>query len=315
MKISIIIPTHNNQDTIIKLIKSIYSSNNINKYEVEILLCDDFSLDGTIGMVKKNFPTVKIHRLKKHSGAAKVRNIGIKKSKGDYLLFVDGDIWFNKSTISTLIDEIKDNDIVFQKINFENGHLMYPAFNIEKKYIHISGCFLIKKDSLKKLDESFDEFYETYLEDYDFFMRCNLSGLKSKYVNASVIHANKDKEVDYSERYFLELRNILYGKFKLGKLAKQSGLYNPFTIINFIKSSILGIFNFAWFNWYKYDRRMTSRKKIDLIIKSNNKIFLSGRLNNVKIIKRVLIEIFQNSKKIKEKKKKVRKFYKKSNYL
>ncbi len=306
MKLSIIIPTHNNQDTILKTIKSIYSSNNINKHEVEILLCDDFSLDGTRDVVKKNFPTVKILKLKKRSGAAKVRNLGIKNSKGDYLLFVDGDIWFNKSTIDKLIDEIKEVDIVFPKINYENYQLMYPVFDIEKKYPHISGCFLIKRTSLENLDEYFDEFYETYLEDYDFFMRCKVAGLKAQYVKAAVIHANKDKLVDYGERYYLELRNILYGKKKLGKLAEESGLGNPFRVKIFVKSVVLGILNFAWFNWYGYDRRMTNRKKFEQILKGKNKIFLKDISNSITLAIKAIRYNFDKRKEIIKKGKKIK---------
>ena len=51
--------------------------------------------------------------------------------------------------------------------NRENKQILYPILNVEKTFPHISACFGIKKKSLKKLDELFDENYETYLEDFE----------------------------------------------------------------------------------------------------------------------------------------------------
>jgi len=302
MKLSLIIPCHNNESTVLKTIKSIYSSNNINKYKFEIIVVDDFSLDDSYNLIKRNFPTVKIHRLKKHSGAAKARNVGIKRSKGSLLLFIDADAWFNKATIHNLIKQLdKNTDIVFPKINYENGHLLYPVFEDEKNYPRISACFLIKKKSLKKLDEYFDEFYQTYLEDYDFFMRCNLAGLNAKYIeNACVIHANKEQK-DYSERYYLEIRNLIYGRLKLGPR-------KPFTFTNLVKAFILGIFNFAWFNWYGYDRRNTFNKKVRLVLERNNKISKNG-FQNLVLFLRAINKVIIDYKVISKKKKSFRKFY------
>lgn len=304
MKLSIIIPCHNNEDTIIKTLRSIYSSNNINKHKFEIIVIDDFSLDGSHNLIKKNFPTVKIHKLKKHSGAATARNIGIKKSKGDLLLFIDADAWFNKATIHNLIKQFdKDTDIVFPKINYENGHLLYPVFEEEKKYPHISACFLIKKNSFKKLDEPFDEFYQTYLEDYDFFIRCKLSSLNAKYVeNARVIHANKDKNIDYSQRYYYEVRNLIYGRLKVGPK-------KPFTFTNIIKVFILGIFNFAWFNWQGYYRDSIKKVKVQLLIKNDNKIFQKNMFQSIWIFGKSCFNILKSISLIKKKNRKVRKFY------
>ena len=289
MKLSIIIPCHNNESTIMKTIKSIYSSNNINKYKFEIVVVDDFSLDGSYSLIKRNFPTVKICKLKKHSGAAKARNVGIKKSKGNLLLFIDADAWFNKTTIHNLIKLLDENtDIVFPKITYENGHMLYPLFEQEKKYPHISCCFAIKKNSLKKLDGLFDEFYQTYLEDYDFFIRCKLDGLKAKYEkNARVIHANKELNKDYSERYYLEVRNIIYGR-------KKIGAQGPFLYSNLVKAFFAGIFNFAWFNWYSYDRTLNNWDKFKLLFKHSNKITNENLFSRISIFFKGISQGFVN---------------------
>ncbi|AJF61851.1 TPA: glycosyltransferase [Candidatus Woesearchaeota archaeon] len=301
MKLSIIIPNCNSP-VIFNTVESIYSSAGINKHDYEIILCDDGSTDGLYNEVNKRYPLVRVLRFNLPKGASAARNNGVRNSGGDILLFIDSDMWLNKTTITTMIKGIKDYDIVFPKIIYENGQVMYPLLEVEKQYPHISGCFLIKKDALEKLDENFDEFYGTYLEDYDFFIRCRLAGLSASYIeDARVTHKNKEK-TDYSERYYLEVRNLIYGYKKLGDLAKKSGLYNPFTKKAIAKSFIYGAMNFAWFNWHGYDR---ATKKL----KTENKIFLGRGVSFIKYFSRALSEIKKEGGFINKKRDSVRKFY------
>ncbi|MBT3407983.1 glycosyltransferase [archaeon] len=311
MKLSIIIPNHNGIDTILKNIDSIYNSNNLNKIDYEIIIIDDASIDNSIDLVEKKYPTIKLIKNEKNMGASYNRNIGIKNSNGDLLLFLDNDTWFNKNTIWTIIKSMTNNiDIVFPKILFEDGKIFYPLFESEKKYPLISACFMIKRNSLEKLDEYFDEFYGTYLEDYDFFIRCSLAKLNAKYVDeARAIHANKNANVDYSKRYFLEIKNTLYGIKKFKRQSKKIKISNPFTKSTLKKELILGIFNFAWFNWYAYDRNISKIQKIKLVFSKKNKIFLKNRLLAIKLRFKAHKYILQNNKQIKIKIKKFNDFY------
>ncbi len=244
MKLSIVIPNYNGSKTILKTIKSIPK-------EYEIIVVDDCSTDDSVKLIEKKFPKVKVVKLDKNSGAAKARNTGVKDSKGELILFIDSDMWLTKNAIEDLVKGTSKVDITFPKIVYENKQVMYPLFKIEKQYPHISGCFLIKKKSFEKI--LFDENYGTYLEDYDFFIRCSLAGLKAKYVDkAKVMHANKGIK-DYTDRYYIEVRNTVYAMLK--KLPEQSKVYNPFTVSTLTKMFIFGVYNFAWFNWQGYNRK------------------------------------------------------------
>jgi len=291
MKLSIIVPNYNNSKTVINTIKSIYSSIGINKYSFEIIIVDDASTDDSVELINKKFPTVRIIKQEKNKGASGARNKGIKESKGNLLLFIDSDMWFNRSSISMIMDSLnKEIDIVFPKIVYKDGQVMYPVLDIEKKYSHITGCFFIRKESLERLDEYFDEFYETYLEDYDFFIKCKLRNLKAKYVEKSVvIHADKISR-DYSKRYYLEMRNTLYGILKLGRLAKKSKLYNPFTLKAFFKGFVCGVFNFAWFNWQGYDRESN---KTQILFSNKNKI-TNKPLRLVFLFLKAILDVLKN---------------------
>lgn len=91
-KISVIIPTYNRKNTILRAIESALNQS-VPPYE--ILVCDDGSTDGTEAFVKK----IKDKRIKwipeKHTGLPAVpRNRGIKESKGEWLAFLDSDDWW-----------------------------------------------------------------------------------------------------------------------------------------------------------------------------------------------------------------------------
>ena len=249
MKISFIIPNYNNQYTIGRTIKSIQDSK---IKDSEIIVIDEASTDNSVNKIKK-FKQVKLIIQKNNLGAASARNKGIQEAKGTILVFIDSDAWFKKNSIKTLIKNIITTDIVFPKTIFENSKIFYPIFNIEKNYPHISVCFAIFKSSLGKI--RFDEKFGTYNEDTDFFMRCSLAELKAKYIDDSIV-IHKDKgNCDYKKRYYLEVRNTVYGIKKWMFKPKTNEIYNPFKLSTLFKLFIYGLINFAWFNWSGYDRK------------------------------------------------------------
>ena len=143
-KLSILIPSYNSARTISKTLMSIYSSADINKFLHEIIVVDDCSTDGTANLLKKDFPTIRLIQNAGNFGAAASRNIGIKNSSGDLLLFIDSDIWLNKAAVSEMIGQAnKDTDIFFPKILNEDGSSLYPVLEQEKQSPQLSSCFLI----------------------------------------------------------------------------------------------------------------------------------------------------------------------------
>ena len=87
--ISIVIVTYNNEDTIVECLESIYKSNL--KEELEIIVIDNHSLDLTVELVKKKFSSIILIVNNVNMGFAKANNIGIKKSKGRYILLLNPD--------------------------------------------------------------------------------------------------------------------------------------------------------------------------------------------------------------------------------
>lgn len=86
MKTSVIIPAYNSEKTISKCISSLLRQTN---KPDEIIVVDDGSIDKTKKEVKK-FKDVKLIS-QINRGPASARNLGVKKAKGDILLFTDDD--------------------------------------------------------------------------------------------------------------------------------------------------------------------------------------------------------------------------------
>lgn len=101
--LSIVIPTHNSQNTITNLLISIHTSEFRHFGDIEVLVVDDYSTDKTRGIVRKLVEKLKyklvLLPLNKNLGPAKARNYGVKKAGGKYILFLDSDVVLAKSTL------------------------------------------------------------------------------------------------------------------------------------------------------------------------------------------------------------------------
>jgi len=109
--ISVVIPTHNRKDHLIRLLESIFESN-YHQDNLEITVVDDLSSDGTGDLIKKKYSSVKIIRNQKELWSSLSRNVGAKNSKGDFIFFIDDDNVIEKNCISELVKILlANNDI------------------------------------------------------------------------------------------------------------------------------------------------------------------------------------------------------------
>ena len=111
--ISVIVPIYNAEKFLDKCIKSILNQT----YEkFELILVNDGSKDNSLSICNKY--KSKDNRVividKKNEGSIVARNIGIKASNSDYVMFVDSDDWIDKNTLQIAFDEmVKSNaDVV-----------------------------------------------------------------------------------------------------------------------------------------------------------------------------------------------------------
>ena len=129
-KVSIVIPMHNSSNYIKQCIESVINQTYKN---IEIIIVDDKSTDNGIEIIKKyNDERIRVIELKKNVGPAIARNIGIRKSTGEYICFLDSDdYWY--------IDKIEKqmNFINLKKCEFIFSGYVFFKNNEQKSIVHV----------------------------------------------------------------------------------------------------------------------------------------------------------------------------------
>jgi GT2 family glycosyltransferase len=90
IKASIVIPTRNRRDDLVRAIRSIRAQT----VAVEVLVMDDGSTDGTVEFLAQNFPEVAVFQLGSGRGPAFQRNRGIELAKQNIVFAIDDDSEF-----------------------------------------------------------------------------------------------------------------------------------------------------------------------------------------------------------------------------
>ena len=108
LKISIIIPLYNEDSTIIKLLKKIYSLKKIN---LEIIIVNDGSTDNSFNLIKNFSRTrkIKIISHKNNSGKGYAIRSAKKHVTGDIVIIQDADLEYDPRDYFKLINPIKEN--------------------------------------------------------------------------------------------------------------------------------------------------------------------------------------------------------------
>lgn len=189
MKLSIIIPTLNEEKNLKKIL---YSIKKQSFSDYEIIVADNNSNDKTRFIAKK-------FKCKIVDGGLppKARNNGAKITKGDYLLFLDADVILKKDFLEKIIKEIeiKNLDIATTYIEpltksfiIKLYHHIFNTwmFLMQKIDPHAPGfCILIKKSVFKKI-KGFDETIKL-AEDHAFVRSVFRKGFKYGILKSSRI--------------------------------------------------------------------------------------------------------------------------------
>ena len=122
ISISIIIPYYKKKKYVVRSINSIYKQS-FKNFEIILVYDDpdtsDLKFITKIFKKKKNFFILKN---KKNLGAAESRNLGILKSRGKYIAFLDADDLWHKNKLKIQYNYMEDFNILF-------SHTDYTALN------------------------------------------------------------------------------------------------------------------------------------------------------------------------------------------
>lgn len=107
MDLSIVIVSWKVKDKLRANLSALFNSQGDFSYEV--LVVDNNSADGTIEMIKAEFPQVKLIANLENFGFARANNQAIKECTGDYLLLLNPDMLVNSDTLIKSLTWAKNN--------------------------------------------------------------------------------------------------------------------------------------------------------------------------------------------------------------
>lgn len=228
IKVSIIILTFNRQKLIQKCLDSLYDNISSN---YEIIVIDNGFTDGALNLLKKYKRLIVIEN-SNNVGVAAGRNIGIKKAKGKYIIFLDDDAYVSQMSFEKIIKYMEKNNkvgIIGPKILYPNGKIqesvrhfptimsilwrglllyrLFPDIKFYSKYVMkkfnhneikevdwvLGACQIIRKKVFDTIG-ILDEKYFFGYEDIDFCYRAKIAGWKTIYYPYSTIYHNYARE-------------------------------------------------------------------------------------------------------------------------
>lgn len=275
MFISIIIVNHNTKSLLKKCLESIIKNR---KNNLDIIVVDNNSKDGSVEMIKSEFSQVKLVANDHNFGFGYANNQGGEIATGDYLLFLNSDTEMIDGFLDKLqknINDLKNKGVIGFKImnsdgslqkfcgNFPsllnlsmeslfldrilkgNSKLLYRILNINfyhqrQKSDWLSGsCFLINKNIFKKIG-GFDEKYFLYIEDVDLCYKTKQAGYENFYLPIkAVTHFNRSSSPNKTPAIVFSHQNLIHF-FQKNYSNTQAQLLKLLFIIKSILYSIIG---------------------------------------------------------------------------
>lgn len=218
MTISVIIVNYNTKGLLKRCLASVFQTKLTGDFEV--FVSDNGSKDGSIEMVKRDFPQVKLIENGANLGFSKANNVAIKRSSGKYVLLLNSDTEVMNDTFVKTAEYLGANTDVGAmgcKVLLPDGSLdkacrrRFPnpansflrLFGFKKLSDYniggsldetaevdcVMGAYMtVRKDVIEKVG-MLDEEYFMYGEDIDWCWRIKHAGYKIMYVPSShIIH-------------------------------------------------------------------------------------------------------------------------------
>ena len=260
-KISVIIPIYNCEKYIKECLSSLIEQTFKN---FEIICINDGSTDNTLKILKefKKLDNRIFIFNQNNTGPGIARNVGMNKSKGEYLIFLDSDDIFKKTMLEELYIKIKENDsdvVVCNSQNFEikkkrkkfyeknyltNDEIIkqktFSSLDIKKDFFNLFIWWpwdkIFKRKYIENLGIKFQNLKST--EDLFFVASAVIAAKKISYLDKILINHQIGIKNSVSNSREKSWDNFYYALKELKKFIKEKDLYKRFKqdFINYVAS-------------------------------------------------------------------------------
>lgn len=186
MKLSFVIPAHNEENYIGNCIASIQKELERSSKDAEIIVINNASTDHTAEVAKK-YKNVRVVN-EPAKGLVNARQKGLKEASGDLLAYLDADCVLNAGWIDIVFTQFKNPSVValsgprryydmpaFKKFLADYGWWFAPVIYRLVGYMLLGGNFVARRETLEKTG-GFDTKIKFYGEDTDIARRLSEFG-------------------------------------------------------------------------------------------------------------------------------------------
>ncbi len=161
MDISIIIVSWNAKEFLSECLQSLTAETD--NHCSEIIVVDNASTDGSLELVQKHFPHVKLIRSNTNVGFAKANNIGIRQSIGRYVAFINSDVKVLEGCLNRILaymDKHPDIGMLGPKI-------LNPDSTVQRSFMRFPTlwnnlCRALALDTLFPKSKLFGDLFTTF---------------------------------------------------------------------------------------------------------------------------------------------------------
>jgi glycosyltransferase involved in cell wall biosynthesis len=190
-KVSVIIPVYNGEKFLNEAIKSVLNQEYDN---LECIVVDDGSIDGSAAIAKKFAQVIYLHQ--DNAGVAAARNRGVQNASGEYLAFLDADDLWDTKKLATQISYMEENQDIDYSVTkhslfLAEGLQELPAWVRTHQYkqemiAYIPSALIVRKSVFETIG-NFDETYRIG-DDSDWFLRAKDAGIKLGVVEKTLLY-------------------------------------------------------------------------------------------------------------------------------
>ena len=250
--ISIILPTYNSEKYIFKCISSVLKQSYKN---FEIIVVDNSSTDNTLNIIESfKSEKIKIFNIKNYGNISISRNLGIEKSIGKWIAFIDSDDLWEKEKLQILSNKFNNYDFIFHDMKIiknQNEEIDTFRFKIIKnknlkfiEYLSIKGnpifnsSVVVRKNLLNQVDR-ISEDQPSFTTDYFTWLKISLISknyyYEKKRLGSYRIHS-KNLSSNIKNSYFYLKCVIQFKKHYSSKTKKMiTGYFNYLKGIEYLE--------------------------------------------------------------------------------
>jgi GT2 family glycosyltransferase len=209
--VSIVIPNWNGKKFLAGCLDSLAAQT---YSPLEVIVVDNGSMDGSVALLKTNYPWVKLIRFDQNTGFSVAVNAGILQASGDLVALLNNDTIVDGAWVEALVRALDEHpeagSVACKMLAYDDktildgagdgyrrgglpgriGHREEDVGQFDQPRYVLGACggaAMYRRELFDKIG-LFDEDYFAYLEDVDMGLRAQRAGYKCYYVPSAVVY-------------------------------------------------------------------------------------------------------------------------------